>query len=170
MMKEWIPIPGTSKEKIIRIALEEFGKKGYKGVNMTDLAEKANVTTGAIYHHFGSKKKLYEIVKDEMEQRIVDRMEGVISIFDQPTEGLAAALIAGLKFVVQEGICKMISEVEPNSSKIAEFLSKFDTNYAVPLSIILNSSWRSVIKAISENQITVEQGENLIKWMFKKGE
>lgn len=54
-MKNFIPIPGTNREKILRIALEEFSEKGYKGINITELAQKADITTGAIYHHFGSK-------------------------------------------------------------------------------------------------------------------
>ena len=82
-MKEWIPIPGSNKEKIIKVALEEFSLKGYQGVNITDLANKADMTTGAIYHHFGSKAKLYEIIRMDMEQRMIDRMEGAASLFDQ---------------------------------------------------------------------------------------
>lgn len=171
MMKEWIPIPGTSKDTLIKVALEEFSSKGYKGVNITELANKANMTTGAIYHHFGSKAKLYEVIRTEMEQRIIDRMEGITSVFDHPSQGLEMALITGLKFAVKMNICRLISEDVPNKKldRVADFLSHFNEDPKLPVNIILISTWRSILNAISEKQITLEQGENLIKWIFKKG-
>ena len=171
MMKEWIPIPGTSKDILIKVALEEFSSKGYKGVNIVELANKANMTTGAIYHHFGSKMKLYELIRSEMEQRIIDRMEGITSVFDNPSKGLELALITGIKFAVKINICKLLSEDAPNEKvdKVADFLSSFNEDANLPVSIILISTWRSILNGISEKQITLEQGENLIKWLFKKG-
>lgn len=169
-MKEWIPIPGTSKDILIRVALEEFSSKGYKGVNITELANKANMTTGAVYHHFGSKSKLYEVVRTEMEQRIVDRMEGAASLFDQKTEALRAALLTGLDFAVKYNICRLISEEVPfaKKDKIERYLSDINGDKNLPLEIILISSWRSVLKGISDNQITYEQGKSLIEWIFKR--
>eukprot|EP00130_Batrachochytrium_dendrobatidis_P008360 XP_006683235.1 hypothetical protein BATDEDRAFT_28790 [Batrachochytrium dendrobatidis JAM81] len=142
---EWIPIPGTSKDTLIKVALEEFSSKGYKGVNITELANKANMTTGAIYHHFGSKAKLYEVIRTEMEQRIIDRMEGVTSVFDHPNDGLEAALITGLKFAVKMNICRLLGEEMPNekADKVAAFLSSFNT----------------------KKEITFEQGEGLINYL-----
>lgn len=172
MMKEWIPIPGSSKDKILKVALEEFGTKGYKGVNITELATKANMTTGAIYHHFGSKANLYEVIKNEMEQRIVDRMEGVISVFEKPDQGLEAALITSLKFAVEINICKLLSDEATTlrPDKITKYLSGFDTNHHMPISIVIISSWRSILDSISENRITLEQGIKLIEWIFNKSE
>ncbi|RDW22115.1 TetR/AcrR family transcriptional regulator [Oceanobacillus chungangensis] len=169
-MKEWIPIPGTSKEILIKVALEEFSIKGYKGVNITELATKANMTTGAVYHHFGSKSKLYGVVRAEMEQRIIDRMEGAASLFDQTDEALKAALITGLDFAVKNSICKLISEEFPDNKegKIEAYLSNINSNKELPIEIVLISSWRSILKGISCDQVTLEQGKNLIKWIFKR--
>ncbi|MEO4055054.1 helix-turn-helix domain-containing protein [Solibacillus sp. CAU 1738] len=168
-MKEWIPIPGSNKEKIIKAALEEFSLKGYQEVNIVELANKADMTTGAIYHHFGSKAKLYEIIRMEMEQRMVDRMEGAASLFDQDGKALEAALITGLDFSVKMGICKLLSEEKPSSStdKIEELLTNMLKSENLPLEIVLISSWRSILNAISNDQITHEQGRDLVKWLFK---
>ncbi|MDZ5472725.1 TetR/AcrR family transcriptional regulator [Bacillus sp. 31A1R] len=169
-MKEWIPIPGSNKETLIKVALEEFSLKGYKGVNITELAAKANMTTGAVYHHFGSKLKLYEVIRNEMEQRMLDRMEGAAALFDEPTEALEAALITGLNFAVKANICKLLSE--ENSSikedKIEEFLSNLNSYPDLPIQLVLSSSWRYILKGLSENQLTIDQGKNLIRWIFKK--
>lgn len=169
-MNEWIPIPGSNKEKIIKVALEEFSLTGFQGVNIAELASKADITTGAIYHHFGSKAKLYEIIRTDMEQRMIDRMEGAASLFDQEDEALEAALVTGLNFAVKMNICKLLSEEKSYSHKaeIEEFLTTMCLKENLPLEVVVISSWRSILKSIFENQISHEQGINLIKWLFKR--
>jgi AcrR family transcriptional regulator len=44
---------------ILGAAEELFVRRAYADVSMRDLAEAAEVTTGALYHHFPSKEKLY---------------------------------------------------------------------------------------------------------------
>ncbi|QFF99323.1 TetR/AcrR family transcriptional regulator [Psychrobacillus glaciei] len=168
-MKNWIPIPGSNKEKIIKVALEEFSDKGYKAVNIAELAAMADMTTGAVYHHFGSKAKLYEIIRTDMEQRVIDRMEGAASLFDQEKEALEAALVTGLNFAVTMNICKLLSEEKPytHQDKIEKFLTTMLLKEKLPLDVVVLSSWRSILKAITYEQITHEQGKSLLKWLFR---
>ncbi|WP_405100083.1 TetR/AcrR family transcriptional regulator [Oceanobacillus sp. FSL H7-0719] len=170
MMNEWIPIPGTNKDRLITVALEEFSKKGYKGVNITELAEKANMTTGAVYHHFGSKAKLYEVIRTEIEQRILDRMEGAASLFDNPSEAMKAAMISGMDFVTKNDFSHLISEPNPSNrkDKIERFLSDLNAINDLPIELVLIASWRSIIKGIANKQITIKQGKDLINWLFQK--
>ncbi|PAV29350.1 hypothetical protein CIL05_10775 [Virgibacillus profundi] len=105
-----------------------------------------------------------------MEQRIIDRMEGAASIFDQTDEALKAALITGLNFAVKNSIYKLISEEFPNNKKgkIEAFLSNINSNKDLPIEIVLISIWRSILKGISCDQVTLEQGKYLINWIFKR--
>jgi AcrR family transcriptional regulator len=169
-MKEWIPIPGTVKEKLIKVALEEFSLNGFKSVNITKLAEKANTTTGAVYHHFGSKYSLYEVIRTDMEQRIIDRMEGAASLFDQPNKRLEAALITALDFAVKSKICRLLSEdlADYKNDQVKRFIYEFGKDIPLPLEVVIYSSWRSILKAISEDEITYEQGKDLLKWLLKR--
>ncbi|WP_349408530.1 TetR/AcrR family transcriptional regulator [Pseudalkalibacillus sp. SCS-8] len=170
-MKEWIPIPGSNKEKILTTALEEFSSKGFAQTNITELAQKADVTTGAIYHHFGSKAQLYEIIKEEMEKRILDRMEGVTDLFEDPHEKLNAALKTGLDFVVKKEIGKLFIETENESRKnqIFPFLQSICTSMENKgVEIILYSSWIAIIKSITEETMTLSEGKNLIQWMLRE--
>ncbi|QTD43010.1 TetR/AcrR family transcriptional regulator [Sporosarcina sp. Te-1] len=170
-MKEWIPIPGTNKDTLIKVALEEFCSHGYQGVNITELAKIAEMTTGAIYHHFGSKANLYEVIRTEMEQRVIDRMEGAASLFDEPEEALQAALLTGLDAAVKLNICKLLSEELPydKEDRIEAFFSTlYIHDRDLPVEMILISSWRSILKGISTDQISSSQGKDLIKWIFNK--
>ncbi|WP_409296536.1 TetR/AcrR family transcriptional regulator [Peribacillus sp. SCS-26] len=170
MMKEWMPIPGTNKDQLIMKALEEFKQHGYKNTNITELAKKADMTTGAVYHHFGSKAKLYEVIRTDIEQRIIDRMEGAASLFSDPERAMEAALITGLDFAAKQDLCRLVSEEYPykKRDRIEAFLEELNTDGGLPLHLILGACWRSVLSAMGDGGITLEQGKKLIKWSFQK--
>lgn len=55
----------TETEKtIIRSAKEQFVSKGFFNTNIPDIVSHSGVSTGSIYHYFGSKQKLAEIMYD----------------------------------------------------------------------------------------------------------
>ena len=49
----------VTKQNILKTGLEAFSRKGYTATRVEDIAQQADVTTGAIYHHFGGKSDLY---------------------------------------------------------------------------------------------------------------
>ena len=169
-MNNWIPIPGSSKEKILSTALAEFSLNGFAATNITQLAKKAEVTTGAIYHHFGSKTNLYDVIKKEMEQRIIDRMEGATDLFEDPNEKLKAALKTGLDFVIKKEIARLfIEEQDEDSSEIYQFLKGISSYKNLNgLDTLLYSSWVSTIKAISDESMTILDGKKIIDWILRK--
>lgn len=52
----------ATKERLIGIARAQFAERGYEAVSLDDILKKANLTKGAIYHHFGDKKGLFREV------------------------------------------------------------------------------------------------------------
>lgn len=48
------------RQEILQAALELFVKKGYAATKITDIAEKASMSVGLLFHYFESKEKLYE--------------------------------------------------------------------------------------------------------------
>jgi AcrR family transcriptional regulator len=48
-----------TRQTVLRAALQVFSQQGYSATRLEDVAEKAGVTRGAIYHHFGNKADLY---------------------------------------------------------------------------------------------------------------
>ncbi|MDD6765188.1 MAG: helix-turn-helix domain containing protein, partial [Firmicutes bacterium] len=45
---------GNTKEKILMTALELFARDGYEAVSVRNIAEKLDITKGALYRHFKS--------------------------------------------------------------------------------------------------------------------
>jgi AcrR family transcriptional regulator len=51
--------PELRKEEIFNAALFCFNQKGYYETSIDDIAARAGITKGGIYHHFNSKKTLF---------------------------------------------------------------------------------------------------------------
>lgn len=49
----------ATREQLLATALEVFGERGYAATRLEDVAARAGVTRGAVYHHFGDKARLY---------------------------------------------------------------------------------------------------------------
>src|SRR5687768_4647118 len=136
-MREWIPVPGSSKARLARTALERFGAAGYEAVNVADLAAGAGVTTGSLYHHFGSKLGLYAVVREEAERRVLDRMEGAAAARagDGPAAATRAALLVGFDYLAAQGLARLLAEPHPRAAAdpVEAFLDRLAGPGGAPL-------------------------------------
>ncbi|HSH11702.1 MAG TPA: TetR/AcrR family transcriptional regulator, partial [Ilumatobacter sp.] len=60
------------REQILDVAINVFGRAGYYGASMNDIAEAAGVTKPVLYQHFDSKSDLYRALLDEVGARLLD--------------------------------------------------------------------------------------------------
>jgi len=115
-MRDWVPVSSSPKGRLALRALEEFVDRRFDEVTVGEIAARAGVTTGPLYHHFGSKLGLYGFVRDEAERRLLDRMEGAASA--RADEGLSAALrgalLVGFDFAVSQGFSRLLGEPHPS--------------------------------------------------------
>jgi AcrR family transcriptional regulator len=63
---------------IIAAAVEVMSSHGYHGTSVRDIAEAAGVSSGALYHHFGSKHELLVTILDRGMDRLVHRTEDAL--------------------------------------------------------------------------------------------
>jgi AcrR family transcriptional regulator len=49
-----------SRALILETALELFSHQGYRATSIRDIAAKADVSTGSVYHHFKDKEELFD--------------------------------------------------------------------------------------------------------------
>ena len=80
------------RQEILQAALELFVSKGYAATKITDIAEKASMSVGLLFHYFESKEKLYEeLVKMGLQGTAMpgeQKCEHAIDFFVQFTEQL----------------------------------------------------------------------------------
>jgi len=60
------------REQILDVAIDVFGRSGYYGASMNDIADAAGVTKPVLYQHFDSKSDLYSALLDEVGARMLD--------------------------------------------------------------------------------------------------
>lgn len=62
-------------ETVITISTKLFTEKGFDKTSMQDIANAANISKGAIYHHFKSKEEILTAVKKRQSQSILPGVE-----------------------------------------------------------------------------------------------
>lgn len=61
----------ATRVALLAAARKQFARVGYSRAELGKIATEARVTTGAIYHHFKSKKGLFLAVAEQMESAIL---------------------------------------------------------------------------------------------------
>lgn len=61
-----------SKEEIYRAAMEEFGAKGYDGVNMERICADHGISKGMMYHYYSGKDELFLLCAERTFRELTD--------------------------------------------------------------------------------------------------
>jgi AcrR family transcriptional regulator len=153
-MRDWIPVSSSPKGRLARRALEEFGARRFDRVTVGEIAAGAGVTTGPLYHHFGSKLGLYAFVRDEAERRLLDRMEGAAAA--RADEGRSAALrgalLVGFDFAVAQGFLRLLGDPHParDVDPVADLLGDVGGPGLTTIGAILAAAWRAALLAVAD--------------------
>lgn len=67
-----------NKETIQQCALELFYAKGYDGVGVQEIVDRAGITKPTLYYHFGSKKGLLESLLETGYSYMEERVKGAV--------------------------------------------------------------------------------------------
>lgn len=152
-MREWIPVSTSPKGRLALTAVREFGARPFDEVTVGELAAAAEVTTGALYHHFGSKLGLYSFVRDDVERRLLDRMEGAVAARGADADrgdATRAALLVGFDFAVREGFLRILG-APPAGSERDRLADVLGSSTASPvLGRVLAAAWRAALAAVAD--------------------
>lgn len=99
-----------TREKLLKVAKEEFMAKGYASASLRNICKNANVTTGALYFFFKDKEdlfgslvsdpleKIYTTMKEHYEGEIQDIKKTAIDTKDMNEDSEAALMIVNYMF------------------------------------------------------------------------
>jgi AcrR family transcriptional regulator len=86
----------ASRAALVRAARELFTENGYGGVGTEEIVRRAELTRGALYHHFTDKKDLFRAVHEQIEGEVMAaiaaRMGGVADPYELLLVGTRAYL------------------------------------------------------------------------------
>jgi AcrR family transcriptional regulator len=93
-------MPAPQRREVILAAAEEtFGRCGYHGASLDDVAHAAGVSKALIYEHFASKRELHGSLLDARAAEIFARVEAAVQGGEDGEQRLRNGIDAFLEFV-----------------------------------------------------------------------
>jgi AcrR family transcriptional regulator len=83
----------STRSKLIRAARALFARHGYAAVGTEQIARRAGVTRGALYHQFPAKEDLFLAVYEQVEQELTEKVTSGLADLSSPF----AAMRQGVK-------------------------------------------------------------------------
>lgn len=151
-MREWIPVPGSVRARLLEAALARFEAEGYEAAAVTAIARDADTTTGALYHHFGSKLGLFVAIREEMERRVRDRVEGAVAAIGGGRDGLVAGLLVGFDAAIRFGAARILSDpaAPPEHDALGPALRVLAAPAPAAAVDVLLGAWRAGLLAVAD--------------------
>ncbi len=164
-MPHLVPIPGSARARLIEAAISQFQEHGYEQANVTRIASMAGVTTGALYHHFESKQGLFGVIREEMERRMTERMEGASAAVGGGRAGVKAAFEVSVDAAARFGVTRILAEPGPSDhDPIVDTLETMLSDNRV-LARCLASMWRGALASVADGA-EPSSARGAIKWIL----
>jgi AcrR family transcriptional regulator len=96
-----------TRAKLMAAGRKAFAKVGYADASMDDFTAEAGLTRGALYHHFGDKKGLFQAVVSQIDAEMAERLRQRAARAPSRWEGF-----------VEEGIGYIEMALEPEIQRI----------------------------------------------------
>jgi len=135
----------ATRAKLIEVGIELFSERGYAAVGTEEIVDRAAVTRGALYHHFGDKRDLFRAVHEELEQRIVAQIAAALEANprEDPLEALEVAAGAVLDVALDSKIAR-VTLIDAPSVLGWEEWREIDVRYGLGLTeAVLNAAVES---------------------------
>lgn len=125
------------QERITRIAVEEFGNKGFDGASINAMVSRMKIAKGSIFQYFGDKKGLFLFVFSRSVEMVKDYLRTVRdqSANDDLATRLTKILSAGIVFIKQHPLLyrlytKVLFDPKvPFRDEILTSLRQYSTEY-----------------------------------------
>lgn len=104
----------VTKRNLLDAGLIVFSQKGYAATRVEDIAKQANVTTGAIYHHFEGKSDLYSALVDLNSAKANQLAEQILQEGGTPATILRHLLVRLFQFAEEDEEYRAVVELSIN--------------------------------------------------------
>src|SRR6185312_12720981 len=83
----------ATRARLLAAAEKVFAEKGYDGAKLSDIAEEAGVSVGAVYFRFKDKDALFQAIAETFADEVRARMQNVMA--DGAPEEIIAKVVTG---------------------------------------------------------------------------
>jgi TetR/AcrR family transcriptional regulator len=100
--REKIRDPIRTKNRILKIAAQEFAEKGFDGVRIDRIVSKCGISKSLLYHYFSSKEDLFTQVMELSYASMRSHQDGVDLVSRHPIEDMRALVLSMVEHYAQE--------------------------------------------------------------------
>ncbi|HEV7342301.1 MAG TPA: TetR family transcriptional regulator [Sphingopyxis sp.] len=97
-----------TRRNIIEAAERQFAERGFAGTATAEIAKAANVTEGALFHHFRNKRELFQTVVKKVQDEFHEEIERHARSSGQGVDAFRAGARASLNFSQQPSYQKIV--------------------------------------------------------------
>ena len=86
--------PATRRDELLELAAAMFAERGLRATTVRDIADRAGILSGSLYHHFKSKEEMVDEVLRSFLDWLFDRYQHVIDTEPNPPARLKGLFMA----------------------------------------------------------------------------
>ena len=102
-----------TRAKLLAVGRCAFGTLGYAEASMDDFTAEAGLTRGALYHHFGDKKGLFEAVLMQIDGEMTARMKAASESAQTRWQGLVDECTTYIQMALEPEIQRIVFQDGP---------------------------------------------------------
>ena len=155
----------TTKDRILDSALTLFSEKGYDGVGVDLIAEKAGIKGPSLYKHFKGKEDILDSLIEKVETHYRDNFGSVINPGKIPEtmDELITLSLKRIEFTIHDPMIKkvrrMLAMEQFRNSRIAVLTTKYTID-------IVQGIYHKIFQAMMENGIMRQSDPALLAMSF----
>ena len=155
----------TTKDRIMDSALTLFSEKGYDGVGVDLIAEKAGIKGPSLYKHFKGKEDILDSLIEKVETHYRDNFGSVINPGKIPEtmDELITLSLKRIEFTIHDPMIKkvrrMLAMEQFRNSRIAVLTTKYNID-------IVQGIYHKIFQAMMENGIMRQSDPALLAMSF----
>jgi AcrR family transcriptional regulator len=125
----------VTRARLIAVARSLFAERGFADSPTEEIVHRAEVTRGALYHHFRDKETLFRAVFEQIEGELAERVVVASAAASDPLQGIRLGLDAFLDACLEPAVQKIVLQEGP-SVLGWDVWHEIDTRYAFGLLVV----------------------------------
>lgn len=148
----------NTTKNLIAIARIHFSEYGYEKTSLEDIAIEANVTRGAVYHHFKNKKNLFKAVLNLVQYEVGLNVEKEAMTTEDIWEQLILGCVGFVEAATLESNKRILLIEAPNILEWAEWKKMDNENSA--------SLLEEQLLVVKQNGILIDLDVHIVSHMI----
>jgi AcrR family transcriptional regulator len=165
------------EEQVLRVAREQFARRGFAAVTMEDIALAVGVKKPLLYAYFGNKDRLYEACMAPAGDALIEAIVAAVDRAETPAEALRLGVVAFYDFVDRDRDAwrVLFDETVPQSGEVAGTVARYRERLLAMLAQAMvalmpphrRTGSRTAIEATSI--MVMAAAEALARWWLRTG-